>query len=104
MLSMARSDCGMSPRYQPVISEPKARPKLIDNCCIELAMVLAMLESALSTSAYAMVFMLENCSELKKPMHRLMATITYRGVPTLTCENMAMVTPISTVLTISTWR
>jgi hypothetical protein len=30
---------------------PAARPKLIDSCCMELAMVLAMLESGPSTSA-----------------------------------------------------
>ena len=32
-------------------SEPQARPKLIDSCCIELAMVLAMLASPGATSA-----------------------------------------------------
>jgi hypothetical protein len=49
-----------------------------------------------------MLFMLENCSELKKPRHRPIATITYSGVPACTNEYMQMVRPISSVFTVST--
>jgi hypothetical protein len=43
-----------------VVSEAAATPKLIDICCIVLAIVLAMLVSASWMSAYASVFMLVN--------------------------------------------
>ncbi len=46
-----RSVCDKSPKYQLVISDPHARPKLSDICCSELEMVLAMLESDVSMSA-----------------------------------------------------
>src|SRR5471030_1722711 len=51
-----------------------------------------------------MLFMLENCSELKKLRHSLIITITYSDLPSWTNENMLMVAPISTVFTTSTWR
>jgi hypothetical protein len=51
LLTISLSVCGKSPMYQPATIEPQAKPKLIDNCCIELASVLAMLVSGGSISA-----------------------------------------------------
>ena len=85
-------------------SEPAARPKLNDICCIELAMVLAMLESAGSMSAKAIEFMLENCSELKKPSDTPSSTISSSGVEAPIKANRQIVTPIISVLTTSTLR
>ena len=51
LVTATRSVCGTSPSYQAVMSEPKARPKLIDNCWNELDSVLAWLESASAMSA-----------------------------------------------------
>ena len=67
-------------------------------------MVLAMLESAVSMSAYAIEFMAVNCIELKKPWARPSATMSASDVPEPTNANRLMVTPIINVLTISTWR
>lgn len=104
LVTITRLVCGTLPRNQPVTSDPVASPKLIDSCWNELDIVLAMLESAAPTSAYASVFMLENCSELKNPCIRPSVTITASGVPVFTTENSPIVMPMHTVLTISTWR
>ncbi len=48
--------------------------------------------------------MLENCSELKKPCIRLMQTMAASGVLGPTCPNSAIVMPMHRVLATSTWR
>ena len=53
-------------------------------------------------SAYAIEFMLENCSELKNPSVRPRQTISADGVAGVTSENRPMVRPIMSVFTTST--
>ena len=50
-VTATRSDCGRPPKKYAVISEPKAKPKLMDICCSVLARVLAMAVSASLMSA-----------------------------------------------------
>ena len=81
-----------------------ASPKLIESCCIELAIVLAMLELRASMSAYAIEFMLENWRELKLPCAKLKSKMKSTGVLTLIKEKRETVRPIMSVLTINTFR
>lgn len=51
VVSTGISLCGSPFKNQEVKSEPEARPKLMESCCMELARVLAWLASLSETSA-----------------------------------------------------
>lgn len=67
-------------------------------------MVLAILESSLTMSAYAIEFMLENWSELKNPCARPRITMAVIEVAEVTPANIQIVAPIISVLTIRIFR
>jgi hypothetical protein len=79
-------------------------PKLIDICCIVLAMVLALLACSSVRSVYTSVFMLVYCSEVKNPKTNACATMSHTGVPAPMVANRAMSRPRIMVLAIKTPR
>jgi hypothetical protein len=79
-------------------------PKLIDICCMVLAMVLAPLACSSSTSANASVFMLVNCSDCKKPRANTIETSSHSGVRTVTVASSAIIEPSVRVFAINTRR
>ena len=87
-----------------VASEAVATPKLIDICCIVLAIVLALLACSSLTSANTRVFMLVYCSEVKNPKAKACATTSHTGVPTPMVANRTMSSPRIMVLEIKTQR
>src|SRR6266699_3154317 len=85
-----------------VASDAVATPKLIDICCIVLAMVLALLVCSSVTSAYASVFMLVYWREVKKPKTNAWTMMSHTGVPTPMVANRTMSRPRIRVLEINT--
>ncbi len=67
-------------------------------------MVLAPLASRSFTSAYAKVFILVYCSDVRNPYVKAIATIIHTGVPTSMVENRKIIKPNKTVLAINTRR